>query len=653
MAHRGPEDAATWNDGPVALAYRAHRTTSTTSTGVASAAGGRYRLIGDLRLDNRDDLGRRLAIAPAELDDVSDADLVLKAYVRWGTDAFALAVGDFAVVIWDREARTLTCARDPFGVRPLYTYRDDATFAFASEPKGLLALSRVPKRLNEARLAEYLVLLREDAHATIYDDVFLLGPAEVLTVSPGGTATEMYYELQPEPGLSERSMDDLVEGFRTRFWEAVTCCTRSTVTVGSHLSGGLDSSAVACVAREVLAARGEPLHTFSAVYKGVPESDESAYVDAVVEQGGFIPHVIEGDQIGPFGTLDDLYAVLDDEPVGGNHHIVWALVEQAKASGVGVLLDGLDGDNVVGHGLGYLLQLAREGEWERFAQLAPAVTRRFSGEEHLQPFQHALRSTGRVFAQYGYPALQEFAKEKAWGRLFLGLRGARQHLGISLRQVGRSLVRPALQPRGRDQAPPEPSEINALGLDLVDPDLARRVSLRERIAAADRGSLSDLDPADIREGHRQMLQHPRFARGMTLTNLAAGGFGIESRHPFLYRPLVEYCLGLPPELSLHDGWTRYVLREALRDVLPAAVVNRGGKANHTAAFVSTLTRFEGERLAAWVDEPGALAAFVQPDRLRALHRQSVEADPRETNAARTLLVQVYALDRLLQQKGLA
>ncbi len=634
----------------MALGYRAHRTTATTDDGVVEAAGGRYRMVADLRLDNREDLGRRMRLSPDEVATMSDGALALRAYLRWGADAFRQLVGDFALAIWDREERTLTCARDPFGVRPLYYYHSPAVFAFASEPKALFTLEEVPKRLNEGKLAEYLALLREDPYGTIYDGVFLLGAAERLVVEPQGLRTESYYELEPEAGLDGRSVDDLVEGFRSRFWEGVTRCTRSVVPIGSHLSGGLDSSAVACVAREVLSERGETLHAFSAIYEGVPVSDERVYIDAVVEQGGIVPHFVDGAQLGPLSNLDDLYDTLDDEPVGGNQHIVWGLVGAAKQAGVGVLLDGLDGDNVVGHGLEYLRRLAQEGDWAEFARLAPAVASRLDGEAHFQPFQETLRSTGRIFAGYGYPVLHEAATRREWKSLLRGVRGARQHLGVSRSQLFRALARAVLG-RGAD-GDEKTGEINALGLDLVDPDLARRVNLRGRIDAADESSFSDLDPSDAVEGRRMVLQHPRFNRGITLTNLAAGSFGVESRHPFLYRPLVEYCIGLPPALLLHDGWTRYVLRAALRDVLPTSIANRGGKADITSAFVHTLTRIEGERLAAWVDDPGTFGDVVQPERLRDLHRRAMAADPTQSDPARTLLVQVYGTYKLLERNGL-
>ncbi len=651
VAHRGAEQEVV-SEGPVALVSRLHRTTATAQGGSVDAEG-RYRMVADLRLDNREEVGRRLGLTPPRVASSSDEALALQAYVRSGAGGFSALVGDFALAIWDREQRTVTCARDPFGVRPLYYYHDPTIFAFASEPKALFALEQVPKRLNEAKLAEYLVLLREDPQETIYDGVFLLGAAKSLTVGPRGLRAESYYVLEAEPSLEGRSRDDLVEGFRARFQEGVTRCSRAIVPVGAYLSGGLDSSAVTCVARDVLSHRNESLHTFSAVYEGIPESDERPYIDAVVEQGGIVPHILDGTQFGPLSNLDDLYSVIDDEPVGGNQHIVWALLREAQKSGVGVLLDGLDGDNVVGHGLEYLLQLARAGEWGEFATLAPAVAQRFQGEASLQPFQHALRSTGRVFAQYGYPALEECARDRRWGRLARGVRGARRHLGVSSFQLARALARPIL---GLEHHATDGSnhlgEATLLGFDLVDSDLARRVDLRGRAEAAWESSLGAIDPADFRERQRRTLQHPVFTRGMTLTNLAAGAFGIESRHPFLYRPLVEYSLGLPPALSLHDGWTRYVLREALQDVLPETVRGRGGKADHTAAFVHTLTRFESDRLAAWVADPGPFGEVVQPERLRDLHRQATAADPTRSSPARTLLVQVYAAHKMLERKAL-
>ncbi len=649
LAHRGPGALSVLREGSACLAYRPHATTPTTAEQVDQDGDGRYTIVADARLDNRSELGARLGLPPADVARLSDQALILRAFLQWGRDGFSHLIGDFAAAIWDRDRSTLTCARDPFGVRPLYVHRTASLFAFASEPKALFASGLVPKVLDEVRLAEYLALIRADARRTIYEGVSLLGAAEALTVSPGGTETASFYRLAPEAGLHGRTHDDLVEGFRSRFWDAVTACSRGEGPAGSYLSGGLDSSSVACVARDVLRERSLPLHTFSAVYDGVPDSNERPYIESVTDEGGIVPHFLDGDQVSPLENLDDMYTRVDDDPAGGNHHIVLAMLEQARSSGVQVLLDGHDGDNVVGHGLEHLDALATRGDWKLFADHAVAVSDRFRREDQLQPFQRLLTSPGRVFAKSGFGALQELALRRDVRGLARGVLGARRHLGVSRSQLARALARPLL---GIAAPARSMSDVAALSLDVVSPDFARRTGLRELATAAGATPIDQADAGSVVDGRLQILQSPVFTRGITQVNVVTGTFGIESRHPFLNRTLVEYSLGLPPEMLLRDGWTRYVLRTALRDVLPRAISERAGKSDHTAAYVHTFTTFEDERLATWAADPGPFAEYVRPERLRDLHRQVMSPASSDVGAERTLLSQLYTTYKLLEKNGL-
>ena len=131
----------------------------------------------DARIDNRDELIAVLGLTGRPWEEITDAELILGAYRRWGERCPERLLGDFAFAIWDRRNQTLFCARDHFGVKHLYFYRSNPIFVFGSEIKALLCLPEVPRRLNEARLADYLMLISEDKSATLYQDIFRLPPA--------------------------------------------------------------------------------------------------------------------------------------------------------------------------------------------------------------------------------------------------------------------------------------------------------------------------------------------------------------------------------------------------------------------------------------------------------------------------------------------
>src|SRR3989449_1054025 len=313
LAHRGPDGTGAWREGPVALGHGMLHTTPESLREQQPLVGTRGDLVlaADARIDNR---GELCSLLPAP-SDATDADLILAAYERWDETCPEHLLGDFAFAIWDAREQRLFCARDHFGVKPFYYHhRLGRLFAFASEIKGLLALPDVPRRLNETRVADYLVPLLEDKEITFYEEIVRLPPAHWMTVDREGIRRQEYWSLDPEREIRLGSDDEYAAAFREIFTEAVRCRLRSAFPVGSMLSGGLDSSSIVCVARELLAQGGCPRpHTFSAVFDDVPECDERRYIETVLSGGGVEPHLIRGDKVNPVERLEqDL--VQQDEP---------------------------------------------------------------------------------------------------------------------------------------------------------------------------------------------------------------------------------------------------------------------------------------------------------------------------------------------------
>jgi asparagine synthase (glutamine-hydrolysing) len=158
-----------WTTGDAGLGHLLLRTTSSPHEALPLTdheAG--ITITGDCRLDNRDDVAGRLGVGAAELAGWSDARLVLCAYRQWGEQCVAHLLGDFAFAVWDSRRRQLFGARDRFGVKPLYYYERGGLFAFASEMKGLLALSAVDRTVNETWIADYIHRLGLDNTGTFF-----------------------------------------------------------------------------------------------------------------------------------------------------------------------------------------------------------------------------------------------------------------------------------------------------------------------------------------------------------------------------------------------------------------------------------------------------------------------------------------------------
>jgi asparagine synthase (glutamine-hydrolysing) len=574
LAHRGSDGCGLWTRGAAGLGHRMLHTTPESigerqpwelpDAGLVVAA--------DARIDNRSELISALngsvRVAGAA---PTDSQLILAAYQRWGEECANRLLGDFAFAIWDGRDQSLFCARDPMGVKPFYYYRSDRLFVFASEIKGLLSLPEVPRRLNELQLACYLEARLDDTEMTFYEGILRLPAATHLRVRPAGVRATGYWTLDAIPEFRLRGDREYADAFREIFTEAVKCRVRSAFPVGSTLSGGLDSSSIACTARAVLAPqRAPPLHTFSAVFPNLPEderrvADESRYIDTVVASGGFVPHRIEADRLTPLQDLPEVLWHQDEAPVGYNLYMHWALYGEAEKAGVRVFLDGFDGDACVGFGLDRLAQMAREDQW---AEL----------ESEIRALCETYRETGarpELFARkHAALHLDESAKRWRWGIWRRAARELARRFGIPWREL---LIRHALRPlvpepvlrawqrlRGHD---PQPS--------LVSPHFARRLHLVERGAALDRRTKRP--PASHTEAHWRGVRSPLYQYVLEMADKAAARFRLEPRYPFFDRRLIEFCVALPLEQRLSHGWTRVILRRAMAGALPPEVQWRAVK----------------------------------------------------------------------------
>jgi asparagine synthase (glutamine-hydrolysing) len=613
--HRGPDGSGAWSDGWVALGHGMLRTTpeSAHERQPLASASGDLILTADARLDNREELLRALGSRPpvardgasSVSTDVPDCALILAAYERWGEDFCARLVGDFALAIWDARRQALVCARDHMGVKPFYYHRSRGLFAFGSELKQLLVISEIPRRLEEARVGDYLAGMMDDEAITFYRDIVRLPSAHRLVITREGARLERYWALDAEREVRCASDAEYAEGFRHHFTEAVRCRLRSATPMGSLLSGGLDSSSIVCAARGIRA--GDPaapaLHTFSAIFPDLPECDERPFIDAVLEGGGLEPHFVRGDRLGALAQLDRMLDQEDEPFYTPNLFLLWEMYACARERGVRVMLDGVDGDTTVSHGTRYLTELARAGRWDKFGSEAKLLA-----EARNVPPAHSLRSQG-------FPSLTERARAGDVLAVASAIRTIRRDFGVSSWGVLRDcVVRPlAVEPVARRWGRPPPVRRFG-GHALIAPEFARRAALAERHAGM-RGHRFDLMRSS-REDHHRRLSGGLLRVVLEVLDRVASAFSVEPRYPFCDKRLVEYCLALPADQKLRQGWTRFILRDALAGCLPEKVRWRSGKgdlsANFRRALAADRQRLETELFA----EGGALNRHIDVSALR-------------------------------------
>ena len=551
LAHRGPDKAGLWGEANVGLGHCMLWTTpeSLREESPLTDKSGNLVITADARIDNREELVDALGLGDRPRGEISDSELILGAYQRWGEDSPEKLLGDFAFAIWDRRKQRVFCARDHAGVKPFYYYLSDRVFAFASEIEALLCVPEVPRRLNEARVADLLVHNVGEKTATFYQEISRLTPAHSMVVGREKTSTTTYWALDPSRELRLRSDEEYAEAFYEVFAEAVRCRLRSAFPVGSELSGGLDSSSVACVARDLLAKEGgtRRLHTLSAVYKEAPQSDESAFIDAVLARGGFESHKVQVELLSPLEAPKSVLWDADEPSILAGLSMPWGLAREANQQGVRVLMNGYEGDVVVSHGTERLAELASTGRW---ATLAAEIDAMSGGVRW---------SRRRMLRSWVLEPLAPEVAVRAWRMLH----------GASWSRTGEVYAGP------------------------IREDFARRIGINERVRAS--MNVGGDVPRSVRLSRRR--HYPVLLHGGNNYTLEVHGkigarFSLENRYPYYDRRLMEFCLALPPEQKLSHGWPRIVLRRALGGVVPDKVRWRRNKGSLTPGLIWSMFTFD-------------------------------------------------------------
>ncbi|MFD2239260.1 asparagine synthase-related protein [Aureimonas populi] len=588
----GYPQAAIWaGEGCVLLrASRSHR-----SSPRAVACAGPVAVLGDLRLDEPGELARALGLAPA----TPQHELVGAAYGRWGVECCEHLRGDFAFALFDRAERHLFCARDSFGVRPFHFREEAGLFSFSSDPVLLSGGGFDP-----AYVGGFLAGIVEDERRTLDPLVMRLPPAHHLSRRNATTSVSRYWTLEPAPPPKP---GEVVEAFRERFAQAVERRLVASGPAGVMLSGGLDSSSISAVAARLRRGQGR-LAAFSLVYPEEPDTDESGFIEAVAASARLVSTRVDAGAVPPLeGVVEDMRrgGAFVDAPGSGKLRRLFAA---AAGQGVGVLLDGHGGDEVVWNGYRRVLDLAGEGRWLRALAQVPGLSR-MGGDDPL------LLSAAVIEAA-------------APGNRF----------GGALRRLTR-FYRSRFTP---PMAAPSPD-----GLHLLAKGFVRETDLRQRVLDARRPPADRSDAA----AHAAAIASPRTSFAFEALHRLSHGAGVETRYPFFDRDLVTFCLGLPSSEKLRAGWPRSIMRRAMEGELPDAVRWRRDKTDFGRSLARGLSRWHADLLRdAERDRDGAMAGFYDMDALRPLLGRIRQA-PEGTTTVEAMLAWRAAYLHLWLTKG--
>ena len=439
VRHRGPNEQNTWTDNTEGIAL-GHVLLATTpeaerESQPVSVDSGRITLTADVRIDNRHELRQSLNCDSYSTSELTDPSLLALSYLKWGTKCTNYLVGDFSFAIWDKTEKMLFCARDPMGVRPFYYAITDKSFSFSSEIKSLISLSGFDKTINKNHVYAYLSGGYGKNNETFFRNVLRLPPGHVLKVKDDlSVKVERYWH--PSKNLCEfkqRKDKWYEEKFRSVFAKSVKSSLRSNKETGILLSGGLDSSAVAVLAGKFLNESCRKPHTFSKVYPSLPKKkrllvDEREYINTVLKKYNFKSHFVDTSKINPLRYLEEMVRAWGQPFHLLGQYSIFKILDQAGTCNVRNLLDGSEGDAVVGYGYDYFLELARENNWKKFEDLA----RKYS--EHCRD-SGKIYSPSKMFWSHGFEVIVDRLRRGEIEGFYKSAVLASRSLDISLFQI--------------------------------------------------------------------------------------------------------------------------------------------------------------------------------------------------------------------------
>jgi asparagine synthase (glutamine-hydrolysing) len=439
----------------------------------------------------------------------ADTEVLVHLYEERGAELVHELRGMFAFAIWDDRTSRLTIARDRLGIKPLYYWVTNDGVAFASELRSLLALDEFPREIDPHAVHEYLALGYVPDPGCIFKGVRKLPPGHLLTWEPNrGVEIRRYWSAErPETPVSDER--EVVEELRRMLVDAVGSHLESDVPLGAFLSGGIDSSTVVAQMKQLTASSVE---TFSIGFEE-EEFNEAPHAARVAKELGtkHTELIVRPDA----DVLIEQVAHTYDEPFGDPSALPTMMVCELARQQVTVALSGDGGDELFG---GY----TRYADLEGRDALEPRLARRLA------------RSLGRSLPH------------SAYGRNRL-LDLARSRRGRYAATVAQPL---AIDEGGVVQRPP-----HELDLDNILERWFAGVENRDFVTQMTLVDLASYLPGDI----------------LTKVDRASMSVSLEARVPLLDHPLVEFAVALPGRLKRRDGTGKWILREAIRGLVPESV----------------------------------------------------------------------------------
>lgn len=453
----------------------------------------------------------------------SDTEVIINSYLNWGTDCVKKFNGMWGFAIYDLRNNSLLMSRDRFGVKPLYYFFENNTFAFSSEMKPMMALLGNKLRVNTKKIPFYILYgNRLNSEETYYENIKSLEASHSLLFSKGKIEKIKYYEIDPIASRNISESKNKTEELVSILKDSIKLRFRSDVPVGTCLSGGFDSSSIVALSKEI---DKKNLMTFSAVWKE-KECDESRYIDIVNSAYGCLPNKITP-KAEEFEDVFKKISYFQEIPTEGPGLIPQWYVMKEAAEKVKVLLDGQGGDEVFG---GYF--------WKaNYLRSLISDRKKTKVIKEIGSYVSFLKQNGlHSFTSWILPgAYNKFVRSKSKGRA-----------GILNHDLLKNLSKKDLY------LDTHPKKIFGNYLSDLSYHFIRNLTIPSLLHYEDRNSMA---------------------------------FSIESRVPFLDYRVVEFGLNLLPNELVYKNVSRPFYRKALSKYLPKEVTERKDKLGFPTPFL--------------------------------------------------------------------
>jgi asparagine synthase (glutamine-hydrolysing) len=561
LYHRGPNDRGmetfTVAGGTIVLGHTRLSIIDLSPGGhqPMHSADGRYTIVFNGEIYNYRELRQELQAHGHSFHTDSDTEVLLACWAQWGNECLRRLIGMFAFALFDSQDETLTLVRDAFGIKPLFYAPTADGIIFASEMAALLALRAEAPQLNAQRAYDYLIhQVQDSGFDTFVQGVYHVPSAHWLRVDlsqPSHTVAERWWN----PSIAQTStlsFANAAERLRALFLDSVKLHLRSDVPLGVALSGGVDSSAIACAMRHL--APEMELHTFSFVPSGSNHSEEP-WIDLVNAHLHAIPHKVFVNPSDLSTDITDLIRTQGEPFCTTSMYAQYRVFRAAQEAGITVVLEGQGGDELLAGYHGYqgqrMRSLLERGELAGMTRFA-RQWRRWPGRERLSPWRALV---GQLIPDAAYRALQPW---------------------VGVKTIPRWMDANVLERLRISTCP--------VRLDRLPQGRGRRVA-EVLLQAMTEGGL----PSLVRYGDRNAMR-----------------FSIENRVPFLTLPLAEFILSLPEQyLISENGETKSVFRAAMRGIVPDAVLDRRDKMGFETPMGDWIGALASQVATTVGDTPGA------------------------------------------------